>query len=188
MSDEKRILILGSSESGKSTIAKILIEQYKNFTDRKILVCDPMGYEWENADFVTQDSDELLEKAQKLENCLLFIDEAGKSIGRYPKGKTWFTDASRHNFHSVIICAHRSVHVSRDMIPHFNVFYLLSQTKKDAVELSEDLNDEKIKEIQFYKRLQFMRFQRFTEPKRGKIKFLLDGPVLDYSIPNFPKP
>ena len=180
MSKELRILILGASESGKSSIAKHLVKLYQTTTDKPVLVCDPMGYEWEHADFVTTDINVLLEKAQVLENCFIFIDEAQTTIGNYPKEKIWFTAQSRHNRHSVAIAAHRSVHVSRDMVPHFNLFYLLSQTRKDALEMSEHLNDENVKEIMHYKALQFMRFQRFKEPKRGKIKFSLDGPLLNY--------
>jgi len=75
-------LILGQTLSGKTTLAKKLAANYQA-RGIKVIVLDPMNdAEWPN-DFKTRDPDEFLAVLWDSEGCAFFIDEAGKSVGRF---------------------------------------------------------------------------------------------------------
>ena len=73
-------LILGMTESGKTTIAKELAKRLKS-SGHPVIVLDPMHDAWE-ADFQTDDQNEFLNVFWQAQKCHVFIDESGGAIIR----------------------------------------------------------------------------------------------------------
>ena len=77
-------MIIGMTESGKTTYAVNLAHKYKEF-GIKTIVLDPLLDERWRVDFLTDDYDEFIEVITHPEtkNCAAFIDESGESAGTW---------------------------------------------------------------------------------------------------------
>src|SRR5271154_7447046 len=93
-------LVLGMTESGKTTLAKRMAWRYQA-RDVKVIVLDPLcDPEWQ-ADFQTSDPEEFLSAFWASQKCAVFIDEAGQSIGRYNEVMQRTATRGRHWGHAV---------------------------------------------------------------------------------------
>lgn len=92
-------LILGATESGKSTLAKRLC---KTFVARKkgVLVLDPLGSEWPTSEVFTE-PEMFIPYFWACSNRMVFIDESGESVGRVNQEMIKTGTRGRHNGHSV---------------------------------------------------------------------------------------
>lgn len=89
------VLIVGTVESGKSTLARALCSSY---TAGRI-VLDPLAHpEW-HADRVYTDGPRFLATAMQARQCALFVDEAPHVIGRFDSEMHWLATQSRHRGH-----------------------------------------------------------------------------------------
>lgn len=95
-------LIVGMSESGKTTLAKRkLVPAYKR-NHFGIIVLDPLlSQDWQ-ADFITADGAEFLRVFWQSRNCMAFIDESGEAVGRYNEEMQKTATRGRHHGH----CCH----------------------------------------------------------------------------------
>lgn len=117
-------LILGMTESGKTTLAKKLAAHYKS-NGVGILVLDPMGDpEWQ-ADYQTDDAEEFLDVFWQSRQCAVFIDEAGEAVGQYDKVMHRTATKGRHWGHSVHYISQRGALIARtvrDQCSHLFMF------------------------------------------------------------------
>jgi len=71
-----------------------------------VLVLDPSGRRWPEADFQTEDTDEFIAYAFANDRCLLIIDEAAEAIGRAlssdKANRITLATRTRHRGHSAI--------------------------------------------------------------------------------------
>lgn len=89
------VLIVGTTESGKSSLARALAASY----GAGRIVLDPMRHpEWE-CDRLFDTGPEFLACARQAQGCALFVDEAPHVIGRYDSEMHWLATQARHRGH-----------------------------------------------------------------------------------------
>jgi len=97
-------LIAGTTESGKTTLAKMMCAAYAE-TGIKRIVLDPMNDPGWNADFQTRDANEFLRVMKASRQCACFVDEGSENVGRYDTEMHWCATQARHLGHRVtFIC------------------------------------------------------------------------------------
>ena len=90
------VMICGMTMSGKTTVARKLIKQYKN-RGVSVLVLDPINASgWPEGCSVIQDAGAFYRSAEKMRSCALFIDEAqdafeadGRILKLATRGRHW---------------------------------------------------------------------------------------------------
>jgi len=130
-------LILGITESGKTTLAYSLAASYRK---RKIpvLVLDPLKASRWKADFITDNAEDFLKVVFSNTSCALFIDEAGDMIGKYNDAMNKLATFSRHCGHNAHFICQRAVMISPTIRAQCTNIYLFKQSKKDSEILSRD--------------------------------------------------
>lgn len=135
----KHCLIIGQSQSGKSTKAKQICRDYFH-AGRKCLVLDPLVDEWDewDCDFITDDPDELLRIAQEeSKGCAIFLDESLTALKKN-SSFDWLTTTGRHNGHEVYVISHRMEGVTPTMrlcCIQLYVFNIDQDSAKDVARL-----------------------------------------------------
>ncbi len=94
-------LITGTSESGKSLLAKAICRRWAT-SGYRVMVLDPRLSKWDGAQLVTANSDFFLADVSGWEDCLLIVDESGEAIGHYAPIMRTLATSERHNGHSSI--------------------------------------------------------------------------------------
>ncbi len=106
------MLLVGMTESGKTTLAKRLSADQKN-RGIGVLVLDCLNSEGWAADFQTTDPDQFLDVFWKSQNCAVFIDEAGDSVGRFNMAMEQTATRGRHFGHNVHYISQRHAQLSK---------------------------------------------------------------------------
>lgn len=157
-------LILGMTESGKTTLAKRLAAQYSDKFN--ILVLDPLvDPEWP-ADFITDNPDEFLKVFWDNQNCMVFIDEAGESAGQYDTTMIRTATRGRHWGHSCHYLSQRGALMSKTIRGQCTNIFLFNSSFDDCKELSKDFNAPLLLEgvdLQQGEFIQGARFKPFTK-------------------------
>jgi len=89
------VLITGTTESGKSALAR---ELCRNYTAGRI-VLDPLRHPGWQADRVFSSGPEYLACARQATGCALFVDESPSVVGRYDDEMHWLATQARHRGH-----------------------------------------------------------------------------------------
>lgn len=124
-------LVLGMTESGKTTLAKRLSHVYKR-NEYGVLVLDPMGDPGWAVDFQTADPEEFLRVFWDSRGCMAFIDESGDMVGRYDLAMQKTATQGRHWGHSVHFLSQRGAQINRTVRDQCSVLFLFNTAKKDA--------------------------------------------------------
>lgn len=137
------VLIVGMTESGKTSFGKSLAAEYKR-KGTGVIVLDPMGDpEWQ-ADVVTKDAALFSQTAERSQSCALFIDESGDEVGRYNDEMFWLATKARHFGHKSHFMTQRPAQLNktvRDQCRHLAVFCI---SRDDAKLLSNDFGKEEL--------------------------------------------
>lgn len=162
-------LIVGMTESGKSTLAKIFASEFRK---RKITVAvlDPLHDEWD-CDFQTADSDEFLAWCKKNKSAMLFIDEGSTAIGRYNPEMEWLATQSRHWGHSSFFICQRGPQLSPNVRDQASKLYLFACSRSDAENFANTWNEPELKNLEKIDKGEFYIVSRFGEMKKGKVDF-----------------
>lgn len=137
-------LVVGRTNSGKTWICKKLAAKFKK-QGYKILVLDPMGSGWD-CDFITADPKAFLNMVWKSENCILFVDEGGQTIGRFNAEMDRLATQSRHFGHKCFFITQRPKQLStnvREQCSELITFKQSLSTTKDLADefVNEDINN-----------------------------------------------
>lgn len=167
-------LILGMTESGKTTLAKRLCLQYRA-AGVKTIILDPLNDpDWrvgatDQMVFQTTDADAFLEVFWMSESCAAFIDEAGEAVGRYntvmqetaTKGRHW-----GHNLHYITQGGSQLAPIVRNQCSHLFLFATaLSDCKKHA----DEWNRPELLEASRFKAGEYFHATRFGVLQRGNL-------------------
>ena len=161
-------LILGMTESGKTTLAKSLAKHYKA-NGVGVLVLDPMADpDWE-CDFKTADADEFLDTFWNSRSCAVFIDEAGDAVGRFDtvmqrtatKGRHW-----GHNCHYITQRGAQLATTVRDQCSHL---FLFTSSLNDSKIHSNEWNQPEILEARNLAKGNYFHATRFGQLERGAL-------------------
>lgn len=104
-------LILGITESGKTTLAKKLAGVYKA-KNTPVLVLEPFKSSSWGADLITDDPAHFLKVVFSNKSCAVFIDESGDMIGRYNKVMDKLATIARHYGHNSHFITQRAAQIS----------------------------------------------------------------------------
>ena len=144
-----RILIVGSSETGKSLLAKSIAREMES---RGIIVTvyDPVMSEWSEHAFVTHDEaaflEELKSNYESGEPQAVFIDEADTLLSISHKHNHWILTRGRHfGLHPYVI-TQRPALVAPTVRSQCNELYCYRVSKDDAILLADDFAHEGIKD------------------------------------------
>lgn len=159
-------LILGMTESGKTTLAKRLAEKYRA-QGFSILVLDPMNDPGWPADYRTSDPDEFLRVFWNSRKCMVFIDESGDAIGRYNKPMERTATRGRHWGHSCHYLTQRGAQISQTVRDQCSHLFLFASSLKDRKLHAEEWNAPKL--VEPLNQGEFFHCTRFSAPKKGKV-------------------
>ena len=124
-------LILGQTLSGKTSLAKELAKAYRA-RGIPVVVLDPMSDpEWES-DFKTRDPDEFLRVLWDSEQCAGFIDEAGKSAGRFDEAMIETATEGRHFGHRMHYISQRGAQLSVTLRTQCTELFLFNTSLDDC--------------------------------------------------------
>lgn len=165
-------LIIGMSESGKTTLAKQLCQKYRR-QGIKTIVLDPLWDNWQ-ADFQTDDPAEFMAVVSNPETkrCAIFIDEAGESVGQYNKEMFWLATRARHYGHNSHFIVQRVSQISPIVRDQCRFLFMFSTNIKVCKTLADDFNEERLLEgnmleqgecfyVQKMKKAEFKKFNVF---------------------------
>lgn len=161
-------LILGMTESGKSTLAKKLARAYKD-AGIHVLVLDPLKDPSWTADFQTNDPNEFLEMFWTSRKCAAFIDEAGESAGRYDVAMERTATKGRHWGHNVHYISQRGTMINTTIRGQCSQLFLFTTGKKDSATHSEEWGHDELKNANQLKRGEFYHCDRFGYIQRKKV-------------------
>ena len=140
----KHTLICGITQSGKTTMAKLLARM-RSRAGRKVLVLDPiLDNDWP-AHLVTDDPEKYLEIAQseQTRNCTLVVDEGRMALARDERF-SWLTTTSRHSGHDCIIISHRPTGLTPELRSNCVICYAFNIHEMDAELLSRNYNRQEL--------------------------------------------
>ncbi len=161
-------LILGMTESGKTTLAKKLARDYKA-KGIGVLVLDPMGDpEW-CADFQTSDSEQFLEVLWSSRKCAVFIDEAGESVGQFDKVMQRTATKGRHWGHSCHYLSQRGAQIARTVRDQCSHLFLFTTALDDSKIHANEWNKPDLKSANVLPQGHFFHATRFGTLERGKL-------------------
>lgn len=126
--------IVGMTESGKTTYAKVVCRELKK-RGITTLVYDPMFDEWDATE-TFRDRDKFLVAVAKSRNATLFIDETSASIDRNDSECEFLATRSRHLGHNCYFIGQRLIHLSptmRDQCKGIIVFTLPGLADRQAI-------------------------------------------------------
>ena len=161
-------LIFGMTESGKTSLAKQMIKEYKA-RDIPTLVLDPMNDPSWGADFVTDDPDEFLTVFWDNTSCAVFIDEAGDSVGKYNKAMEQTATKGRHWGHSCHYLTQRGAQLSRTIRDQCQHLYLFTTSLNDCKVHADEWNNQELREASKLKQGEYYHTTRFGELTKNKL-------------------
>lgn len=130
-------LILGITETGKTTLAYRLANTYKQ-KGTEVLVLDPLLSSRWAADFITDDAEKFLRIVFAKRKCALFVDEAGDMLDKYDSTMNKLATFSRHYGHNAHFICQRAIMVSPTIRAQCTNLFLFKQHRQDAEILARD--------------------------------------------------
>jgi hypothetical protein len=137
------VLILGITESGKTTQAFRIARDYKRRGVPRLILDPDRRREWEivdGIDFITDDPILFLEVCKANKKCAIFVDEAGRMLGRYPKELEWLATESRKFGHRAYFITQRASQLNKTIRTQCSNIFLFQQAPSDCRVLSDEFN------------------------------------------------
>lgn len=160
------ILILGMTESGKTTIAKLLIKEFKA-KGLKTLVLDPLKDPAFNADYQTADQKEFLNVFFASRTCLAVMDEGGESVGRYNEAMQTTATRGRHWGHTCVYLAQKAVQVAPIIRDQCGAVFMFTSGLQSAKAIAEEFNCPEFLNATQLKRGDYIYKSRFGDVVTG---------------------
>lgn len=149
--------------SGKTTLAKALVKRYQ-LKGTPSIVLDPMRDPNWNAEFQTHDTQEFLRVMYDSERCALFVDESGKSIGKYAQEMAVVTTESRHFGHKAHLISQRAQQIDKNVRDQCSELYIFRVGHDDAKILAAEFGYPELRNASALKRGEFYKLDRFNPP------------------------
>jgi energy-coupling factor transporter ATP-binding protein EcfA2 len=162
------VLILGMTQSGKSTLAKALAQKYKTH-GIGVLVNDPLGDPTWPADYRTSEVDEFLEQFWASRGCAAFIDEAGDCAGTHDKDMVKTATRGRHWGHRCHYISQRGTMIARSIRDQCTGLFLFCTALEDCKVHAAEWNCPELLEAAKFKQGDFFHVTRFGQLTRSNI-------------------
>ena len=138
------MLIVGMTESGKTTLAHKLASEYKE-SGRKIIILDPIGgSRWATYGETTTSPKRFLRRVWATKSCAVFVDEASTVLSKADDDFTRLATISRHWGHRVHFIAQRYTAMPPVYRHQCSYLYLFASGRKDGEVLAEEWNCEEL--------------------------------------------
>jgi len=169
-------LIVGMTESGKTTLAKILCSRLKK---RGILtaVLDPLKDNGWHADFVTDNVEAFNTYCKANKSHVLFIDEGGLTVGRYDTEMQWYATMSRHWGHSCYFISQGVTQLAPIIRQQASKYYVFACGESNTRLIAEECREPDLKECSRIGKGEFFIVSRFENMKRARIEYPTKGRV-----------
>lgn len=184
-------LVLGMTESGKTTLAKRLSRAYYQ-NGWGVLILDPMGdpgwypydthelpfdqqvvirtqVENEKRFYQTADPDDFLKMFWASRKCMAFIDESGDMVGQYDKAMQQTATKGRHWGHSVHFLSQRGAQLARTVRDQCSHLFLFTTAKKDATLHADEWNQPELVNASLLPQGEYFHVTRFGKLQRGNL-------------------
>lgn len=163
-------LIAGMTESGKTTLAKLICFQ---LSKRGIptAVLDPLrDPEWATEKQFHEPA-EFLAFVKANRSFVLFVDEGGQSIGRYNKEMEWLATQSRHFGHSCFFISQGVTQLPPIIRQQCSKFYVFACGESNSKLIAEECNEPLLKSVTRLQPGEFFEVSRFKKTTRNRIVF-----------------
>lgn len=150
-------LIVGMTETGKSSLARAMAREYTKAGHVPIVLDVTRNKEWGSDAIIFTDPDELLRYVQDPQQCLrqpIFVEEAGLAVNKYSSQFQWLTTFSRHHGMRCHIVAQRAEMVDKTVRSQCANLAAFGLAPDDAKAYAREFNGKEI--------LQCMTFQPGT--------------------------
>ena len=140
-------LIVGMTESGKSTLARALAAEYTKAGHTPIVLDVTRNKQWGAKAIIFTDPDELLAYVQDPKKCLrqpIFIEESGLSVGKYDEQFQWLTTFSRHHGMRCHTVAQRAEMVNKTIRSQCTNLAAFGLSIDDAKSYAREFNGQEI--------------------------------------------
>jgi hypothetical protein len=136
----QRILIVGASESGKSSLARRLTVD----AGLPFLVYDPLESEWDGAQFITPDFELYKTELEKMKGFphVAVVDEAGDVFSVAQRENHWLFTRGRHHAMLPIAIAQRMTMIAPNVRTNATDLYLFRSAKPECETLAVDYAEE----------------------------------------------
>jgi len=164
-------LILGMTESGKTTLAKKLAHIYRE-KDIAIIVLDMMNDpEWPSGPgtYKTHDPDIFLEVFWKSKSCAVFIDESGDAIGRYNTAMNQTATKGRHWGHQCHYITQRGAQLATTVRDQCSHLFLFTSSLNDSKIHADEWNQPELRTACNLPQGEFFHVTRFGALHREKL-------------------
>lgn len=157
------------TESGKSTLAKLLSQQLQR-SGKHVAVLEPLMDSGWYARFRTDDIDVFCDYLRKNQSVYAFVDEGGEYFDDGNNGNySWLATRSRHYGHSVFFLAQRAMQIPKTMRDQCNRLFLFTSSWSDGKLHAEEWNKPGLQTCNTLPRLSFFMADRYGILKRMKI-------------------
>jgi len=166
------LLIVGMTESGKSTLACQLSHTYQQ-AGIGVIVLDPLLDQRWAADVITDDSSYFLDLVSSPETrgCAIFVDECGEMIGHFKKEMFFLATRGRHYGHNCHFITQRAKQLSPTVRDQCGYLALFSCSLDDGIEMSRNFNRSELKNANVLQKGEYFFCGRWGELKRKKVNF-----------------
>lgn len=167
-------LIVGMTESGKTTLAKRIAKTLKS-SGKLVAVLDPLQDEGWECDFQTQNPEEFLVWAKGNRSAFLFVDESGVAIGRYNVPMEWLATQSRHLGHSCYFICQGLTQLSTIVRGQCRKLYMFASGSNATKTASEEWNESELQNAERLQKGEFYVVSRFDKISKGRVDFTSDN-------------
>lgn len=166
------LLIVGMTESGKSTLAAQLSHEYHQ-AGIGVIVLDPMLDSRWQADVLTADRNYFLACINHPEtsHCAIFVDESAEMIGHYQSEMFFLATRGRHMGHNCHFISQRAKQISPTVRDQCSFLALFSCSYPDALELSNNFNRPELKEANGLSKGEYFFCGRWGALDRNEVDF-----------------
>ena len=161
-------LILGMTESGKTTTAKVLIKKFKN-QGVKSLVLDPLKDPGFNADYQTDNPDEFLRVVFSSRSCHVYVDESGDAIGHYNPTMQKLATKGRHYGHSCFFITQKATQIPPIIRDQCSQVFLFGSGLQSCKAIAEEFNSKEFLRCTELRQGEFIHKTRFGKASKGNI-------------------
>lgn len=162
------VLILGMTESGKTTLATELAGAYHK-TGFNVIVLDAMRDPRWPGEHVYSDREQFLEVVTNSRRCMIFVDEAGEAVGQYEKEMFWLATRGRHAGHSCHFVTQRAQQLSPTVRHQTSYLALFNCAASDARLLSDEWNRQELREANSLGKGHYFWTGRYNALERRKL-------------------
>ncbi len=139
---------------------------------RKVAVLDPILDRWPDNFLIFSTIEDLIEFAQdeKNKNFLLIIDESSIALDRFDPDHLWLGKTSRHSGHATVYIGQDWVDVPKGIRTQCTLFFVFCCQKKEAQELANRFDDEKLLLASKLQKFEFIRVHSPSHTvQRGRV-------------------